>query len=86
MKGIESIQKIVPIQHVVRTNDPRHNRSSSNPTTIYTDIKSFEHMMEETMSGKSSVQESPNTPVLSNYDKNAREVFYYMHRKTDFKC
>ena len=86
MKGIESIQKIVPVQQAVRINDPRHNQFSSNSNTIFTGVKSFERMMDETIAGKSSVQEIQNTPVLSNYDKNAQEVFYYMHRRTDFKC
>ena len=86
MKGIESIQKIVPIQQIVRTNDPRHKQFSSNSNTIYAGVKSFERVMDETISGNSNVQEIPNAPVLSNYDKNAQEVFYYMHRRTDFKC
>ena len=86
MKGIESIQKIVPIQQVVRINDPRHNQHSSDSNAIYADVKSFERIMDESLSGNSGVQEIPDTPVLSNYDKNAQEVFYYMYRRADFKC
>lgn len=86
MRGIENIQKIVPVQQVVRTNDPRHNNSDRNTVAVYENMHSFEDTMKQAMQKNISIQEPANVPVLSNYDRNAQEIFYYMYRKADYKC
>ncbi len=86
MEGMKAITRIVPIQHVVRTNDLRHDNSSSGQNTSSAQVDTFEHAMNRAKSMQNSSPEVSASPMISNYDKDAREIFYYMNRKADFKC